>query len=100
MGILPIKLKVAGKSYAFDIDSSKEEVYRLAEREVNEFLKQAKQEKYEEWKDDDYLALAALQFAIDYTDLRQNRELNTEDLKRLHEIDREIDTYLNTPEKE
>ena len=30
-----INLKVAGKAYSLTIDSDKEEVYRLAEREVN-----------------------------------------------------------------
>ena len=30
-----INLKVAGKAYSLTIDSEKEEIYRLAERDVN-----------------------------------------------------------------
>ena len=33
-----ITLKIAGKSYPFNIESGKEEIYRLAEREVNSYL--------------------------------------------------------------
>ena len=33
-----ITLKIAGKSYPFNIESGKEEMYRLAEREVNSYL--------------------------------------------------------------
>ena len=33
-----ITLKLAGKSYSLNIDSEKEEMYRLAEREVNSYL--------------------------------------------------------------
>ena len=33
-----ITLKIAGKSYSLNIESEKEEVYRLAEREVNNYL--------------------------------------------------------------
>ena len=33
-----ITLKIAGKSYPFQIESGKEEMYRLAEREVNQYL--------------------------------------------------------------
>ena len=32
-----ITLKLAGKSYSLNIDSEKEEMYRLAEREVNSY---------------------------------------------------------------
>ena len=32
-----ITLKIAGKSYPFNIESGKEEMYRLAEREVNSY---------------------------------------------------------------
>ena len=38
-----ITLKIAGRSYPLNIDREKEEVYRLAEREVNAYLAQIKQ---------------------------------------------------------
>ena len=40
-----ITLKIAGKSYPFTIESGKEEMYRLAEREVNNYLALIKQQK-------------------------------------------------------
>ena len=39
-----ITLKIAGKSYPFNIESGKEEIYRLAEREVNNYLALIKQQ--------------------------------------------------------
>ena len=39
-----ITLKIAGKSYPFNIESGKEEMYRLAEREVNSYLALIKQQ--------------------------------------------------------
>ena len=68
-----ITLKIAGKSYSLNIESEKEEVYRLAEREV-----------------------AALKFAIANVDMRQSRELGDEDLKHLGRLGEELDAYLNT----
>lgn len=41
-----ITLKIAGKSYSLNIESEKEEVYRLAEREVNNYLAAIKQNNF------------------------------------------------------
>ena len=51
-----ITLKVAGRSYAFDIESDKEEMYRLAEREVNTYLARIMQKRYENWSEKDDLS--------------------------------------------
>ena len=77
-----ITLKIAGKSYPFNIESGKEEMYRLAEREVNS-----------------YLAMTALKFAIANVGMRQSREVDDEDLRQLEKIGTEIDAYLNDPKK-
>ena len=50
-----ITLKIAGKSYQLNIEREKEEVYRLAEREVNNYLAQIKQRNIKDWNDQDYL---------------------------------------------
>ncbi len=91
-----ITLKIAGKSFPFNIESGKEEVYRLAEREVNNYLALIKQQDIRSWGDMEYLSMAALKFAIANVGMRQSRELDGEDMKRLAKIDEEIDTYLNT----
>ena len=90
-----ITLKLAGKSYSLNIDSEKEEMYRLAEREVNSYLAAIKQNNFKSWTDQDYLSMAALKFAIANVDMRQSRELGDEDLKRLGHLGEEIDAYLN-----
>ena len=91
-----ITLKIAGKSYSLNIESEKEEVYRLAEREVNNYLAAIKQNNFKNWTDQDYLSMAALKFAIANVDMRQSRELGDEDLKHLGRLGEEIDAYLNT----
>ena len=48
MGKQAIKLRIMGKPYAFNIDSEKEEMYRLAEREVNDNLVKIRQEKIQD----------------------------------------------------
>ncbi len=94
-----ITLKVAGRSYSFDIESEKEEMYRLAEREVNTYLAKITQRKFENWSDKDYLSMTALKFAIANVEMRQSREVGSEDLKRLRQIEEQVDRYLNALEK-
>ncbi len=94
-----ITLKIAGKSYPLNIESGKEEVYRLAEREVNAYLAQIKQNNFRSWTDQDYVAMAALKFAIANVALRQSREVGGEDLRKLEALADEIDTYLNAPDR-
>lgn len=94
-----ITLKVAGRSYSFDIERGKEEMYRLAEREVNNYLALIKQKKFEKWTDREYLSMTALKFAIANVELRQSREIGDEDLKRLQQTDRQLDAYLNQIEE-
>ena len=74
-----ITLKIAGKSYPFNIESGKEEMYRLAEREVNSYLALIKQQNIKNWNDQDYLSMTALKFAIANVGMRQSREVDDED---------------------
>ncbi len=96
MAKLSITLKIAGTSYPFpDIESSEEEVYRHAEREVNRlFLENS----HPSLLPKDRLALAAWQLAMENVRLRSSRSLGTE-LDRLAELDRQMSEYLRTVEK-
>lgn len=91
-----ITLKIAGKSYSFNIENDKEEAYRLAEREVNAYLASIKQKNFKGWSEQDYLSMAALKFAISNVDLRQSREVGDEDLKKLTDIDQQLGNYLDS----
>ncbi len=90
-----ITLKMAGRSYQLNIERDKEEVYRLAEREVNAYLAQVKQQKIKGWEDADYAAIAALNFAIHYINTRRMREVSDDELGRLEALETKIAHYLD-----
>ncbi|MEG0498645.1 MAG: cell division protein ZapA [Alistipes sp.] len=96
MGKQAIKLKIMGKPYGFTIDSEKEELYRLAEREVNNNLISIQQQNIKNWVEVDYLGMTALKFAIENVNLRQSRNVSSDELKSIEQIDAEINSYLNT----
>ncbi|MCM1150806.1 MAG: cell division protein ZapA [Alistipes sp.] len=91
-----VTLKIAGKSYQFNIESDKEETYRLAEREVNNYLSLIRGQNIRNWTEADYLSMTALKFAIANVGMRQGRELDGDDLSRLGRLDEELDACLNS----
>lgn len=93
---IKITLKIAGSSYSFNINREKEEIYRLAEREVNACLAQTRQNPIKGWEKPDYLAMVSLNFALANLYLRQSRELGDEDLQRLSALDEELGAYLDS----
>lgn len=90
-----INLRIEDMSFPFDIDREKEEVYRLAEREVNRYVARIKQQQVKNWENLHYLAFTALYFAINNVSLRRSREVGDEDLRRLEALESEIDNYMN-----
>ncbi|MDE6857593.1 MAG: cell division protein ZapA [Alistipes sp.] len=92
---LSIRLKIAGKSYPMKIAPEKEEVYRQAESEINDYFARIRQRKYKYFEDRDYLALAALKFAIDKVDMARSREVLDEDMRALERIDAALADYLD-----
>ncbi len=90
-----IKLKVGGKSYAMTIDSEKEELYRLAEREVNQSLSEFERQNYDGFSSVDYMSMTALKYAIRYVGVRTQSEVSSDDVKALEKIDTTIADYLN-----
>ena len=92
---LDIKLKIAGKTYSMKIDSSKEEVYRLAERMVNAYAAKFEQAGIEGSSRQDFLALAALQLAISNVAMSQSREVGNEDVKALKSVCDQVEDYLS-----
>lgn len=94
-----ITLKIAETSIKFSIDAEKEEVYRLAEREVNRYLAEIRSKKMKDWTEKHYLIMAVLRFAINSVVARQRTETDDEDLRRIEALSTEIDTYLNAPDR-
>jgi hypothetical protein len=93
---LSITLKIAGASYPFyDVDSSDEEVYRLAEREVNRLFGE---NAHPSLLPKDQLALAALHLAIENIRLRNGLSPDAH-RDRLAEVEMQITDYLRQTEK-
>ncbi len=100
MGKQSINLVVAGSSYPFTIDSDSEEVYRLAEREVNFLTAEFQRHNIKNFTIKDYLAMAALKLAIVNINAKRDGSLMQEDVDALRTIKEQIDSYLNSlPEK-
>jgi hypothetical protein len=93
MAKLSITLKIAGASYPFpDIESSDEEMYRHAEREVNRlFVGNA----HPKLLPKDQLALAALHLAMENLAFRSSHTLGPEEFDRLAELEKKMNDYLN-----
>jgi cell division protein ZapA len=86
-----IHLTIAGKRYQLNIDRNDEELYRRAEREINEVVAQYKGAFRCEVED--HLALAALQIAVRFVSLENSRSLS-EELDTLREMSRRLGDEL------
>lgn len=90
-----INLKVAGKAYSLTIDSEKEEVYRLAEREVNTNVGKLQKTFGESFSVQDCLAITALQLGINNIALTRENNLADDDLAALDALSQKLDKHLN-----
>ena len=90
-----INLRVADKPYSLTIDSDKEEVYRLAEREVNASLANLQKAFGDNFDMKDCLAITALQLSINNIAITRQNELETDDMKALDALSRRLDKHLN-----
>lgn len=90
-----INLRVGGKAYQMNIDSDKEEIYRLAEREVNASVGKYQKIFGDNFTMQDCLAIAALQLSITNITITKQNELGDEDLEALDALSRRLDKHLN-----
>ena len=90
-----INLRVADKPYSLTIDSDKEEVYRLAEREVNANLANLQKTFGDNFDIKDCLAITALQLSINNIAITRQNELESDDMKALDALSRRLDKHLN-----
>ena len=70
-----ITVKIIGKPYPLAIDGEKEELYRLAEREINAYVARIEQAHFKGFSKEDCLAMAAFQIAVAKLALAQSRFL-------------------------
>ena len=90
-----INLKVAGKAYSLTIDSEKEEMYRLAERDVNANVGKLQKTFGESFSVQDCLAITALQLSINNIAVTRENNLASDDLTALDALSRKLDKHLN-----
>ncbi|MBP3482543.1 MAG: cell division protein ZapA [Alistipes sp.] len=91
-----IKLNIGGKSYQLGIDPAKEEMYRLAEREVNARASRFGKAKVDGFAMQDCLAMSALELAISNIGMSRSREVGNEDVRELADIAQRIADYVDT----
>lgn len=90
---LSIRVNVADRYYPLKIDRDDEERIRKAARLINEKIFQYKQ-KYADKDNQDFLAMAALQFVLRLMDL-ENRVQDLTVWQELEKLDKELDDYLS-----
>ena len=90
-----IRLRVAGRVYEMNIAPEKEEVYRLAEKQVNANVGKVQKTYGESVSVQDCLAITALMFAIDNIAIARQNQLSDNDLKALDELSQKLDRHLN-----
>lgn len=78
-----------------DIAPEKEEVYRLAEKHVNENVGKLQKTYGENVSPQDCLAITALQLAIDNIAIARQNQLSDDDMKALDELSQKLDRHLN-----
>lgn len=90
---LTIRVNIADRYYPLKIDRDDEERIRKAARLINEKVFQYKQ-KYADKDNQDFLAMAALQFVLRLLDL-ENKVQDLSVWQELEKLDRELDDYLS-----
>lgn len=90
---LSIRVNVADRYYPLKIDRDNEERIRKAARLINEKVFQYKQ-RYADKDNQDFLAMAALQFVLRLMDL-ENRVQDLSVWQELEKLDKELDDYLS-----
>ncbi len=90
-----IVVTISGKEYLFTVERSKQEIFKLAERKVNNAVLKLEKRGIADYSKSDLLALAALDMALSNIKLRQQTEVESEELERLKELDKRVDEYIN-----
>lgn len=90
--MLKINLTIAGRKIPFTIKRSQEELYRRAEREVNEKMAQLKANF--QLKDEEIMAYTAILLALDKLGHTSSRTID-DDMEELKRLDRQLEAHLS-----
>ncbi len=94
-----IKITIAAKSYTLNIESSKREHYLLAERRVGAAITKFQKMNFDGFKLQDAIALTAFEFAVANISLKQQSEVEPDEIVALKELNRRLEEYLNDPQR-
>lgn len=94
-----ITLTIGDKRYKFNALPEQVELYRLAERQVANEIQKYEAAQFEDFTMLDYLAMVALEQTMEKVMIQRSRGVGDEDMQALDELNREVDTFLNTPGK-
>ena len=89
---LSIRINLADRYYPLKIEAKDEERIRRAAKLINEKILQYKQ-RYVDKDNQDFLAMAALQFVIKYLEMEEKTD-NQPIMEDLKELNEELDTYF------
>lgn len=89
-----INVIVADRPYRLKIKPEEEEFVRKAAKSLNEKVKEFRQ-KYEGKDKQDYVAMAALMFAVDFLNVDKSNQDNDEEVqKELDDLAKLLDSHL------
>jgi cell division protein ZapA len=89
---LSIRINLADRYYPLKIEAKDEERIRRAAKLINEKILQYKQ-RYVDKDNQDFLAMAALQFVIKYLEMEEKAD-NQPIMEDLKELNEELDEYF------
>ncbi|MFI3259358.1 MAG: cell division protein ZapA [Rikenellaceae bacterium] len=90
-----IKVSIAGKSYPLKVDSSKKELYYLAEQQLRAAIVKIESKNYEGVSRQDAVALAAFDSILSNIMLRQQSDVDSDEMATLKAIESKIGDYMN-----
>jgi cell division protein ZapA len=91
-----ITIRINGKPYGFIIERDAEELYRLAEREVNDNIAHMREAHFKGFESIDCIAMVAFDMAVKKLDLQRSRTVADDEIEQLVALSEEVDEHLNT----
>ena len=89
---LAINITIAERRYPMRIKRSEEEKIRKAAKIINDRILQYRQ-RYTGKDNQDFMAMSALQFVIQFIDLMENSDIDPA-IKQIEELNNELSQYL------